>query len=57
MHVNGLTPVIVHPKRTRRLIEEPEIQYKLVQNGALSQITASSLQGEFVKKLGESPFC
>jgi protein-tyrosine phosphatase len=33
------------------LIEQPEILYKLVKNGALSQITASSVQGDFGKKV------
>lgn len=51
MQVNGLIPIIVHPERNQRLIEQPEILYKLVKNGALSQITASSVQGDFGKKI------
>ncbi|TYR78856.1 tyrosine protein phosphatase [Priestia megaterium] len=47
----GLTPIIVHPERNSRLIEDPDILYNLVNKGAMTQITASSLTGRFGKKI------
>lgn len=47
----GLTPIIVHPERNSRLIEDPDILYNLVNKGALTQVTAASLTGRFGKKI------
>ncbi|WML58617.1 CpsB/CapC family capsule biosynthesis tyrosine phosphatase [Neobacillus sp. PS2-9] len=47
----GLIPVIVHPERNQEIIENPEILYNLIQKGALSQVTASSVCGDFGKKI------
>ncbi|MEH7299393.1 tyrosine-protein phosphatase [Neobacillus drentensis] len=47
----GLIPVIVHPERNQEIIENPDILYELVQKGALSQVTASSITGNFGKKI------
>jgi len=46
----GLTPIIAHPERNKGFIENPSSLYNLVKNGALTQITASSLIGTFGKK-------
>ncbi|WML28506.1 CpsB/CapC family capsule biosynthesis tyrosine phosphatase [Neobacillus sp. OS1-33] len=51
LQVKGLTPIIVHPERNSELIERPEILYRLVEKGALTQVTASSLCGYFGKKI------
>ncbi|WP_299744236.1 tyrosine-protein phosphatase [uncultured Rossellomorea sp.] len=51
IQVEGLTPVIVHPERNAELIERPEKLYKLVQGGAATQLTASSLTGYFGKNI------
>ncbi|MEH7180558.1 tyrosine-protein phosphatase [Neobacillus vireti] len=51
MQVRGLIPIIVHPERNQQLIEQPDVLYKLVKNGALSQITAASVHGAFGKKI------
>jgi protein-tyrosine phosphatase len=51
IQVTGLTPVIVHPERNAELIERPEKLYKLVQGGAATQLTASSLTGYFGKNI------
>ena len=50
LQLEGNIPVIVHPERNQEIIERPEILYKLVKNGALSQVTASSVSGIFGKK-------
>ncbi|MES5263878.1 CpsB/CapC family capsule biosynthesis tyrosine phosphatase [Priestia aryabhattai] len=47
----GLIPIIVHPERNRRLLEEPDLLYKFIKNGALAQVTAGSLTGRFGKKI------
>jgi protein-tyrosine phosphatase len=51
IQVEGLTPVIVHPERNAELIERPDKLYKLVKNGAVTQLTASSLTGYFGKNI------
>ncbi|MEH7549079.1 tyrosine-protein phosphatase [Neobacillus vireti] len=51
LQVKGLTPIIVHPERNSELIERPELLYKLVEKGALTQVTASSVCGYFGKKI------
>ncbi|MGM0842303.1 MAG: tyrosine-protein phosphatase [Bacillota bacterium] len=51
IQVEGLTPVIVHPERNAELIERPDKLYKLVKNGAITQLTASSLIGYFGKNI------
>jgi protein-tyrosine phosphatase len=51
MQVEGLTPIIVHPERNTELVERPEKLYKFVQNGAATQLTASSLTGYFGKNI------
>lgn len=45
--VIGVTPVIAHPERNLQLVREPELLESLVRKGAITQITASSLLGEF----------
>jgi len=51
LQVKGLTPIIVHPERNAELIERPDVLYNLVEKGALTQVTASSLCGYFGKKI------
>jgi protein-tyrosine phosphatase len=51
IQVKGLTPIIVHPERNSEIIERPEVLFKLVEKGALTQLTASSLCGYFGKNI------
>ncbi|WP_079506570.1 tyrosine-protein phosphatase [Mesobacillus jeotgali] len=51
IQLKGIIPVIVHPERNAEIIERPDTLYKLVKNGALAQITASSIAGQFGKKI------
>ncbi|OAT80996.1 tyrosine protein phosphatase [Bacillus sp. MKU004] len=51
IQVEGLIPVIVHPERNAELIERPDKLYKLIKNGAVTQMTASSLTGYFGKNI------
>jgi protein-tyrosine phosphatase len=51
LQTKGLIPVIVHPERNQEIIERPDILYKLVEKGALTQVTAGSICGDFGKKI------
>jgi protein-tyrosine phosphatase len=51
LQMEGKVPVIVHPERNQEIIERPEVLYQLVKNGAISQVTASSICGIFGKKI------
>ncbi|MFZ3588957.1 tyrosine-protein phosphatase [Bacillus sp. DJP31] len=46
-----ITPIIVHPERNQEMIENPDILYNLVEKGALTQVTASSVVGDLGKKI------
>lgn len=47
----GITVQIAHPERNTKLMAQPEILYRLVERGAIAQITASSYVGVFGKKV------
>lgn len=51
LQMKGLIPIIVHPERNSEIMENPDLLYSFVKNGALTQITASSLTGHFGKKI------
>ena len=47
----GLTPIIAHPERNAGFMDQPEKLIELVENGVLTQLTASSIVGDFGKKV------
>lgn len=51
LQVKGYKPIIVHPERNARLIQEPDLLYQFVQNGAYTQVTAASMAGRFGKNI------
>ncbi len=56
LQTEGIIPIIVHPERNKELQEKPDLLYKFVKNGAMTQVTASSVVGYFgknVKKFSE----
>lgn len=56
LQTDGIIPIIVHPERNKELQEKPDLLYNFVKNGALTQVTASSVVGYFgknVKKFSE----
>ncbi|MGG3739465.1 tyrosine-protein phosphatase [Aeribacillus pallidus] len=55
IQTKGYVPIIVHPERNQVFIEQPDRLYKLVMNGACTQITASSVIGRFGKNIQK--FC
>ncbi|NPV51928.1 MAG: hypothetical protein HPY71_00180 [Firmicutes bacterium] len=52
--VNGVTPVIAHPERNEDVIRDPNNLYRLVERGALAQVNAGSLIGEFGRRVLET---
>lgn len=51
LQLKGIVPIIVHPERNMEFVENPKKLYKLVNQGALTQTTASSLIGHFGKNI------
>jgi protein-tyrosine phosphatase len=49
--LKGITPIIVHPERNKELIENHNLLYELVQEGALTQLTSGSIIGNFGKSI------
>ncbi|MCA0170381.1 tyrosine-protein phosphatase [Bacillus sp. RAR_GA_16] len=51
LQVKGIVPIIVHPERNREIMENPDKLYNLVKEGALSQLTGTSVSGKMGKKI------
>lgn len=51
LQVKGITPIIVHPERNKEIMENPNLLYEFVSDGALTQVTAGSVAGMFGKKI------
>jgi protein-tyrosine phosphatase len=51
LSLRNYQPIIVHPERNSELIEKPDLLYDFVIGGALTQVTANSLIGNFGKKI------
>lgn len=49
--IKGITPIIAHPERNKKIIENPDILYEFMQIGALSQVTTTSVTGGFGRKI------
>ncbi|SUJ43599.1 capsular polysaccharide synthesis enzyme [Staphylococcus aureus] len=43
----GYIPIIAHPERNKAIVQNLDLLFELINGGALSQITASSLLGDF----------
>lgn len=50
---NGYTPIIAHPERCQPIVEDIDILYNLVARGAVAQVTAGSITGDFGDTLQE----
>ncbi|MDQ1144587.1 protein-tyrosine phosphatase [Bacillus sp. SORGH_AS 510] len=49
--LRGIIPIIVHPERNKGFLENKHLLQDLVQEGALTQLTAGSILGRFGKKV------
>jgi protein-tyrosine phosphatase len=47
LRLNGITPIISHPERNPAIQRDIEILYEIVRMGALCQVTAMSILGDF----------
>ena len=47
----GITTIIAHPERNTTIIKNPDVLSRLIYGGALMQITAMSLMGNFGKRI------
>ncbi|MEB7822009.1 tyrosine-protein phosphatase [Staphylococcus xylosus] len=47
LQTRGYVPIIAHPERNKAIVQSLDLLFELVNGGALSQITTSSLMGEF----------
>lgn len=59
LELKGITPIIAHPERNTKIIENPNILYTLISKGALVQLNLPSLlgmYGEGVKDTAEILF-
>jgi protein-tyrosine phosphatase len=50
LSVLGVTPVIAHPERNLVFVEQPERLARFVELGAMTQVTAGGLLGDFGKR-------
>lgn len=51
MQIAGYTPILAQPERNRELFENPDKLYRLVKNGVLTQVQASSVVGRNGKRI------
>ncbi|NPV27278.1 MAG: hypothetical protein HPY81_07535 [Firmicutes bacterium] len=51
LQVAGVTPVLAHPERSRAVIDDPTRLEKVVAQGALVQVNAGSLTGQFGRRV------
>ena len=53
LQTTGYVPIIAHPERNQEFSRHPEKLHRLVSSGALSQVTTSSLTGQFGRHVRE----
>ncbi|WP_192959424.1 tyrosine-protein phosphatase [Staphylococcus cohnii] len=51
LQVLGYIPIIVHPERNRAIAQNLDLLFQLINGGALSQITSTSLNGSMGKNI------
>ncbi len=49
--LKGYTPIIAHPERNSRIMDEPNILYNFIEKGALAQLNLPSLEGMYGKSV------
>lgn len=54
LKLKGIIPIIAHPERSAKVMENPMLAYSLIQQGALVQLNAGSLLGKFGPKIQET---
>lgn len=54
LRLEGIVPIIAHPERYSRIMDNPMLLYPLIQQGSLIQVNAGSLSGHFGKKVQDT---
>lgn len=49
--IRGYVPIIAHPERNLKIMEDPNILYRWIQMGALGQLNLPSLEGRYGKEI------
>lgn len=49
----GIIPIIVHPERNAKILDHPEVLQEFLEQGCLTQVTASSYVGVFGKRVAD----
>lgn len=52
--IKGYQPIIAHPERNRMIVENPNLLFKLIEEGALAQLNLGSIEGKFGRKIAET---
>lgn len=55
--LKGYVPIIAHPERNAKIIENPNLLYTFIKKGALAQLNLPSLEGKYgdrIKSTGET---
>lgn len=50
----GIVPVIAHPERQRPFLDDPDLLKGLIEMGCISQITASSIVGDYTEEIRQA---
>jgi protein-tyrosine phosphatase len=56
MRLKGITPIITHPERNSEVQNDPKMLEGMVDKGALVQVTAMSLTGDFGDQVRATAF-
>ena len=51
LRIRGIIPIIAHPERNHRIMENPNLLYPFIELGALGQVNAGSITGFFGKSV------
>lgn len=51
LQLKGYIPIIAHPERNSKIVEDPNILYRYIENGALGQLNLPSLEGRYGKAI------
>lgn len=50
----GIVPVIAHPERQRPFLDDPDLLKELIEMGCISQVTASSIVGDYTEEIRQA---
>jgi len=56
LNLEGITPILAHPERNSMVIQRLEVAFQFIQQGALVQLNAGSLTGDFGRTVRKTAF-